>query len=140
MNDIVCINANLKMASRVTSRAYDAVLEPFGINVGQFSILRNIYFYQPIAQMNLADRLEMERTTLYRALDILEKRKLIKSENLSDGIAKHLSLTAKGKKTIVSAEKEWKKLQDSYVSKFGKEKLKQLNEILAQVREHFKEV
>ena len=102
---IHCACTNLKMASRVVGRAYDSALASSDLTSTQYSILITIFRYQPVSQMSLADLLEMERTTLYRAVHILEKRGWVKSTSSGGGITKILELTTSGEKINSSPEK-----------------------------------
>jgi DNA-binding MarR family transcriptional regulator len=89
-------------------------------------------------QMDLAAHLEMERTTLYRALDVLEKSGLIISRPTRNGVAREVSLTARGKKVTAEAEAAWKELHDGFVGRFGAQRLHDLNALLTEVRNHFR--
>lgn len=128
------------MASRLVGRTYDTALEASGVNVVQYSILINIARYAPITQMDLAEHLEMERTTLYRALDVLEKSGLVISRPTGGGVARAVSLTARGRKVTTEAEVAWKKLHEGFVGRFGEQRLNELNALLAAVRDHFRGV
>ncbi|ATB32339.1 MarR family winged helix-turn-helix transcriptional regulator [Melittangium boletus] len=140
LKPIQCVCTNLKMASRVVGRAYDLALEESGVNVIQYSILINVSRYQPISQMRLAEHLEMERTTLYRALDILEKKGLVASESNGEGVAKVVRLTARGTDVTSAAARKWNLMHEGFLSKFGPRRLKELNALLGEVRDHFKHV
>lgn len=135
---IQCVCTNIKMASRVVGRAYDAAVESAGINVIQYSVLVNISRYEPIEQMRLAEHLEMERTTLYRALDLLVKRKLVSVKPADQGVSKLVQLTPKGKEVVADAQKKWKRLHQGFIDKFGAQQLEQLNELLRSASEHFR--
>lgn len=135
---IKCICTNLKMASRLVTRVYDSALESLGINVIQYSILINIYRYQPLALSVLAQRLEMDRTTLYRALDILEKYGHIKTTASDEGVSKFVQLTPQGKTLTLKAEGIWKKLHQEFIDTFGENKLQQFNKNLESIRKHYK--
>jgi len=135
---IGCVCTQIKMASRTVGRRYDEALKGSSVNVVQYSILINTRRYEPIAQMELADHLDMERTTLYRAIDVLEKRGLVVSEATGEGVAKSVRLTAKGRKVTADAETRWREVHDGFVAVFGTEKLDSLNQMLATVREHFR--
>lgn len=125
------------MASRRVGRTYDVALEATGVNIIQYSILINISRYEPIALMELAAHLEMERTTLYRAVDVLEKAGLVATRSSGDGVAREVSLTARGRKVTADAQARWKRLHEGFVAKFGAERLRELNDLLAEVRDHF---
>lgn len=133
-----CVCTQIKMASRTVGRRYDDALKGSGVNVVQYSILINTRRYEPIPQMELADHLDMDRTTLYRAIDLLEKRGLLVSEATGEGVAKSVRLTAKGRKVTADAEARWREVHDGFVAAFGAEKVDALNQMLATVREHFR--
>ncbi len=134
-----CVCNNLKAAARASGRAYDAALAPHGINVTQYAILSNADRYGPVPQMRLAEHLEMERTTLYRALAILEKRELLKLTSTSPGPTKSVSLTPAGKALLEAARADWEPLQERFVQAFGADGLQQLSELMARIRDHFHE-
>jgi DNA-binding MarR family transcriptional regulator len=135
---IQCACTNLKMTSRVVGRAYDSALASSDQNSTQYAILINIFRYQPVSQMSLADLLDMERTTLYRAVDILEKRGWVKSNSSGDGITKILELTASGEKITTQAHKKWEAIQNSFENSFGTKKWQEFIEMLEVIREHFR--
>lgn len=133
---IQCVCTNLKMASRLVGRTYDNALAAAGINVVQYSILINVSRYEPIAHMELASHLEMDRTTLYRAVAVLEKHGLLTTQPTGAGAAEALSLTAQGSKVTARAQQIWSGLHDGFVERFGAERLAALNAMLAEVRAH----
>ncbi len=137
LRPIQCVCTNLKMAARAVGRAYDAALEPTGVNVVQYSILVNVSRYQPIEQMRLAEHLEMERTTLYRALALLEKSGLVECVPVDGGVSKAVRLTRRGRSVTARAQARWKELHDSFLDRFGPGGLEHLNGLLATVRAHF---
>jgi DNA-binding MarR family transcriptional regulator len=138
MADAQCICTGLKMASRVVSRAYDAAFEPLGIGPEQYSVLIRIKREGPVALMKLANELEMERTTLYRGLSLLEKQGIIKLADTGAGVARQAALTAKGRKLTAKAEARWRRVHEKFVASFGRQELAALNETLRQVREEFR--
>lgn len=119
---IQCVCTHLKMASRTVGRAYDAALEPVGLNSTQYAILVNVGRYQPVSQMRIADHLSLERTTLYRAVAILEKNGSLKCTGPNEGVAKNLELTPSGEALVKKARIQWEKVQSEFVRSFGKKK------------------
>jgi DNA-binding MarR family transcriptional regulator len=126
------------MASRMVSRTYDAAFEPLGIGPEQYSILIRLRRQGPVALMKLANELEMERTTLYRGLSLLEKDGLIKLADTGSGVARQAALTAKGRKLTNKAEQRWRRVHERFAKSFGRQRLEALNETLRQVREEFR--
>lgn len=135
---IECVCTNLRMASRVVGRAYDSALAPCGINSTQYAILANVERYQPISQMDLADHLNLERTSLYRAVAILEKTGLLSATRAAeDAVAKVLSLTRAGEKLLAEARTAWEKLHGEFLESFGRERWEEMLGALGEIREHF---
>ncbi|NWJ48779.1 MAG: winged helix-turn-helix transcriptional regulator [Chloroflexi bacterium] len=134
---IQCACTNLKMASRVVGRAYDAFLAPFDLNVTQYAILVNVSRYQPVSQMKLAAHLNLERTTLYREVAPLAKKKWLKISATSKGVTKTLELTPSGQEVVKQAIVEWEKIQNGFTDNFGKERWNEFLTTLEEIREYF---
>lgn len=117
-NSIQCAATNLKIAARATGRLYDRALTPFDLNTMQYAILANIDRAGSIATMALADRLSIERTALYRALAVLERRGLIRTE-AGRGREQILSLTEPGADLRARAKEAWAAAQSAFVASFG---------------------
>jgi DNA-binding MarR family transcriptional regulator len=115
---ILCVCTNLKMAARTVGRSYDEKLAPAGINSTQFAILANNGRAGEIATIALADLLQMERTTLYRALNILQRKGLVRSRR-GKGREQLLVLTQSGVAKHAEAQPLWDQVQTSYTSHLG---------------------
>lgn len=118
LGPIICVSTNLRMAARAASRLYDKALMPVGLSVTQYAILASIFRAGEIATMDLASRLCLERTTLYRALAVLERRSLIASRP-GHGREQFLSLTPSGAALREVAFSEWSKVQKMFLDEFG---------------------
>jgi DNA-binding IclR family transcriptional regulator len=85
----------------------------------QFSILRHLQSAkEPVPLMELADELVFERTSLYRALHLLRRERLI-AFTASSGRAKAVSLTQLGAKRTAAAIRYWREAQDEFLKAFG---------------------
>jgi DNA-binding MarR family transcriptional regulator len=117
-DQILCAGTNLKIAARATGRLYDRALAPFELNTMQYAILANIAQAGRIATMALAEKLSIERTALYRALAVLERRRFIRTE-AGRGREQILSLTDTGETLRIRARAAWAVTQDAFVTAFG---------------------
>jgi DNA-binding MarR family transcriptional regulator len=117
---ILCAGTNLKIAARATGRLYDRALAPFDLNTMQYAILANVARAGRIPTMALSDRLSIERTALYRALAVLERRGLIRTE-AGRGREQILSLTESGEALRIRAKAAWAVTQDAIVGAFGED-------------------
>lgn len=115
---IVCAANNLRVAARAATRIYDHALAPMELTTTQYAILVNVDRKGTVPSMQLAGTLSLERTTLYRALAVLERRDLI-SHQAGRGREQILSLTPAGQSLLVQAKQAWQKVQDNFTSAFG---------------------
>lgn len=117
---ISCACTNLKIAARATGRLYDRALAPFDLNTMQYAILANIARAGSIPTMALSDKLSIERTALYRALAVLDRRDLIRTE-AGRGREQILSLTDAGDALRLRSRAAWAVTQDAFVAAFGED-------------------
>lgn len=121
----------LRKAARRISAIYDAALEPMGINVAQFSLLRNVGRREPVSFTALGEVLELDRSTVGRNVRLLEKRGLIAigagDTDLREATA---SLTEAGRETIREAEPAWRDAQARIESTLGAEGTAALHRLL----------
>lgn len=115
---IHCAATNLRMASRAAGRAYDRALAPLALTTTQYAILANIGRLETVATMDLAGILSLERTALYRALAVLERRDLV-AHVPGKGREQVLSLTEEGKRLRTEARQLWQQVQDNFIAAFG---------------------
>ena len=83
-----CYCATIKRAEQKITTLYNRYLERAGITRGQYALLVNIQNHPGISVSGLAERMQLERTTLVRTLKPLERRRLLRgsrhSRSLSD--------------------------------------------------------
>lgn len=98
---------NTVSAARTLLRRYDAKLKPFGVTVQQFSLLAAIRFYpgEPVAA--LAQRILLDRTSLTRNLDLLERKGLVRRIADTAGNARLCELTDEGNTLLDQLLVEW---------------------------------
>ncbi len=137
LQPIRCACTALRMAARIVSRAYDAGLAAAGMNATQYAILVNVNRYEPISQVRLAAHLGLERTTLYRAVEILEGRGWLTATPAGEGVMKLLALTPAGGRIVVRARLEWEQVQHAFQGAFGTNRWGEFLTMLDEIREHF---
>ena len=113
----------IRQAARYVSQLYDRHMAQVGLTITQFSILRRIKRAAPMTMKQLADEMVMERTTLVRALQPLQRDGLLLSrstEVTSRELA--LSLTEAGETKLVAARLRWHAAQEAFERRFGVER------------------
>ena len=78
--EIPCACITLRRAARAVTAAYDAALAPSGLRVTQFSVLRKLARLGPLPVTRLATGAALDRSTMGRNLNPLERRGLVRIE------------------------------------------------------------
>ncbi|RWX79188.1 MarR family transcriptional regulator [Neorhizobium lilium] len=120
----------LRKASRKLSSYYDEALAPLGVNIGQFSLLRNIHRLQPISLTELAAQVELDRSTVGRNTKVLERMGLVAISHGEDQREALISLSEEGKLLLKRGAPLWDGVQDEIEARLGAEKTRQLQELL----------
>jgi DNA-binding MarR family transcriptional regulator len=104
------------------------------LRVTQFSILAKLKRRGPLTINALADDMVMDRTTLGRAIQPLQRDGLIRIEPApSDRRAKELQLTKAGEKRLQAGLEAWAKVQARFEAGFGTKRAAELRALLRAV-------
>ena len=114
-----CVCANLRRTARAVSQLYDAALADSGLKITQFSLLRSIERNEPAPINVLAEEMELDRTTLARNLQPLERDELIILAAGSDKRVVEVRLTAAGREAIERALPLWHATQRGIEKRLG---------------------
>jgi DNA-binding MarR family transcriptional regulator len=124
----------IRSAARHVTQLYDQLLAPTGLRATQFSILAKLKNKGPLAINALADDMVMDRTTLGRNIQPLERDGLLKIHPApSDRRAKELHLTKAGAKRLQSGFEAWAKAQARFEAGFGTKRAAELRTSLRAV-------
>lgn len=122
MNMAACTCANLRKATRVVTRAYDAALQPSGLKATQFTLLSMLKIGGAMPLTQLAAALVMDRTTLTRNLKPLVGKGLVRIEPAADRRVRQVVLTPAGKRDWALARPHWERAQSRIVEQLGVER------------------
>jgi DNA-binding MarR family transcriptional regulator len=120
----------LRKASRKVSSYYDKALAPLGVNIAQFSLLRNINRLQPISLTELATKVDLDRSTVGRNTKVLERMGLVVIAAGQDQREALLSLTGDGQALLSRGAPLWDGVQDEIAARLGPDRTRQLQELL----------
>ncbi len=121
-----CACFNLRRAARALSRFYDAALAPSGLRNNQFSMLGAINMIGPMSQADLADRLDLDRTTLTRNLKTAGKEGFIAMSAGRDRRERIVALTPLGEAALARALPLWRDAQARAMSRLGAERWREM--------------
>lgn len=116
-----CLDA--RRTARALTRLYDKQLRPHGLRTTQFAVLVALATAGPIPMGTLAAALGLERTTLTRGADLLERNGWVASEASNDGRERRMRLTRAGRRKLESAYPAWKTAQSSAEKRVRKSSL-----------------
>ena len=125
-----CTCLNLRRITRKVTQRYDECLAPAGLRATQFSLLGILHAPGELSISGLAERMDMDRTTLTRNLQLLAKERFVVIGEGPDGRSRNISLTAKGGQIFQRALPMWRKAQDEMNAKLGHEGVARLHETL----------
>ena len=135
-NKILCNCIALRQIALKLTKIYDEALIDTGIKVTQYSLLNNIEKIGTPNIKNLAIATQLDRSTLTRNLEKLERMKLVFLKFGDDKRNKILSLTSHGKQILIKANIAWEIIQDKVSKNLGEDKknifdltIKNINEL-----------
>jgi DNA-binding MarR family transcriptional regulator len=130
-----CTCGRLRRAARALTQLYDDLMEPSGLRVTQFSLLRTLAAQGPARISDLARTLLLDRTALSRTLDPLVDRGLVAIAPGRDARTREVSLTHAGARAVRSATPHWRRAQAQVAARIGPDKLDTLIATLADVEQ-----
>ena len=133
MNTDICFNLAMRKSSRLITQFYEERLKCVGLKVGQFSILRAVYFKKETTNKELQKILVLNQTTLTRNLKPLFRDEYLQTlSDPNDGRLKTISLTPNGKELYEQALPIWQQGQQDIVNKLGHQQAEQIHELADQ--------
>lgn len=108
---------------------YDARLAPSGLRLNQYSLIANLRG-GPLTMSVLAERMEMDRTTLTRNLKPLADAGLVGVAPGDDARSRVVSVTDRGRDAWTAAREFWRQAQDEVNRALGTEQVAALHATL----------
>jgi DNA-binding MarR family transcriptional regulator len=134
-----CACFKVRKAARAITKLYEEVIRPSGLHSTQFSLLMAARVMGPVTVVNLAKVTVMDRTTLTRNLQILERLRLITIKPGEDRREREVNLTAAGMEALAKAVPLWKEAQDRVKKALGEEKMGNLMDGLSEMVSRLRE-
>ena len=128
-----CYCAALRAAARRTTALYDAALEPTGVNVAQFSLLRNIARIGPVSLTELGRKVDLDRSTIGRNVRVLQRLGLVAVTHGADQREAVVALTERGTEVLRVGAPLWDQVQHGIAARLGPEGMRQLRQLLESI-------
>jgi DNA-binding MarR family transcriptional regulator len=113
-----CTAACMRRITRRVTAYYEPYLAPAGLTLSQYSLLSNLTETAQ-SQAELADRLEMDRTTLTRNLKPLLAKRWVAVAAGADARQRLYLLTPAGRRLRATARERWKIAQQALEKTLG---------------------
>jgi DNA-binding MarR family transcriptional regulator len=117
---VPCACTTVKKLSRILGRTYDAALAGSGINITQLAVMRCISRRDGEPLVRVAEELEMDRTSLYRAINPMVRDGWIVLAQGADARSRTAKITKKGVQLLAKAGAKWDKIQGPLIEQFGR--------------------
>ena len=132
-----CLCGNLRKATRAVTQLYDNALRQDDLTAAQFNMLAAMDIVGVQTVSRLAEVLGLDRTTLSRNLQPLERRGLIAGQAGSDGRVREVALSPAGQALLKQARARWQAVQHAMVDRLG---VKDVQALLAALNDVAEEV
>lgn len=115
----LCTCFNFRKAARVVTQLFDESFREVGIRGTQFSLLVHAMIHGPITVTRLSEMLVMDRTTLARNLNPLQKKGLIEVYSGKDRRTRFVNITPEGNEILTRALPLWRQAQKKVLNVLG---------------------
>lgn len=130
-----CVCGRLRRASRALTRLYDEALEPTGLTVTQFAVLRTLARSKRPTLAELAEATAHEKSALWRILQPLLRKGWAMSSSTGGERSQRLELTPAGWAKLEEATPHWGVAKDRVSAALGPREAA-LIELLSEVEAH----
>jgi DNA-binding MarR family transcriptional regulator len=117
-----CVCFNLRWVTRAVTQFFDAEMRRHGIRPTQGTILLALNAKESWTMAELSDCLGLERTTLVRNLQPLQRDGLVTADGGGRGRRVELAITAKGRKQVGKFMPAWRSAQSAVVKTLGEKR------------------
>ncbi|MGC1302681.1 MAG: MarR family winged helix-turn-helix transcriptional regulator [Caulobacteraceae bacterium] len=127
LGPLACHCVAARQMTRHISKIYERHLGPLGVTATQLAILNFLARQSAMTTAEMAELMQMDRTTLLRAVKPLREKAWVNVDPQEDEPRRHvLTLSAGGRAKIVEARPLWETAQAEYEAEIGPEYARRL--------------
>jgi DNA-binding MarR family transcriptional regulator len=115
----LCYCAAVRTAARKTTALYDSILEPAGVTLAQYSLMRRIERAGTVSLTRLGQLAELDRSTVGRNVKALEQLGLVRTAPTEDRREAAARLAPAGEEALRRAAPLWAEAQRRVEVKLG---------------------
>ena len=125
-----CTNLKLRQLTRRVSQHYDRIVGAAGLKTTQFSLLSHVVRLGPIRPGDLAEKMEMDASTLTRNLQPMVGHGWIEVGPGPDGRSRWVTATPAGREKRAEGLRQWKRAQLALNARLGEARVAELHALL----------
>jgi len=123
---INCLTYNAQRIARSLGRQMESALRPVGLTNQQFSTLTILRYYKTMSTLELADKLGVERTTMTRNIEQMNRKNWLRPAIVEDKRVRAFQVTEAGLKLQSEALPLWQEQQAKLMSFVGNNTAREL--------------
>jgi len=127
----------LTVTLNVLRKNFNKKIKQYDISSEQYGVLKLVFETEKLTPTQIAELLKRDKATITRIIKSLEKKELIKKENINNR-SFNILLTKKGIKTLKEVEKIAINYHKKIFEEVGEKEILQMFETLKKIREIFK--
>ena len=135
INKSQCHCITIRRATNAMTDYYDAALRELNLTTSQYSLLKNLYRLETASTSELAEHVNLDRSTLVRNLKPLLERELIVDLAKENARNHKFMVSEKGLALLEEANPRWEKAQEEIKAYLGKENAEMFMEMLYKLQE-----
>lgn len=135
INKSQCHCITIRRATNAMTDYYDAALRDLNLTTSQYSLLKNLFRLETASTSELAEYVNLDRSTLVRNLKPLLERELIVDLAKENARNHKFMVSAKGLALLEEANPRWEKAQEDIKAYLGKENAEKFMEMLYKLQE-----
>lgn len=121
--DSPCYCDLLRTAARKTTAIYDRHLAEVGLTLAQYKLLKKIERAGKLSISELATVCDLDRSTIGRNVQVLERHELVEEVSCGDGRRCMLRLTETGRQRFAAAAPLWQSAQTEIEAMLGADQI-----------------
>lgn len=135
INKVKCYSTTLCRATNSLTTFYDDALQELGISTKQYSLLRNLSRLGEASTVELADFVNLERSTVTRNLKPLLSNGWVFDMAVKGSRSHRYAVTKAGEEKLDETVIFWQKAQDDIAGALGEERMASLMESLYMIQD-----
>lgn len=135
INKSKCHCVTIRRAANAMTEYYDEALRELDLTTSQYSLLKNLYRLETASTSELAEHVNLDRSTLVRNLKPLQERGLIADLAKKNARNHKFALTERGIALLEEANPRWEQAQAEIKAYLGEENVDLFMEMLYKLQE-----